>query len=279
MGGGTPSPASLRWRGGGPRPRHGRLAYYNPDHTPHHPDPGDALWRDGFGIPFAEVMGQGDALGEARRTLEAIGRLAVDVVIPGHGVFAEFDDALERALQRAPRLRDDGARMAQRDPRLHHLPAARVRSMALVELPRHPTRPPLYRTANARPLGLDADALRPGWWKGERAGARARHAGRELRDDARARPTFAAYRQYRSRARWTRRREPGHARQPDPCRAARRGCRRGPALAVGFVRPAPPPHCRSAAALLRGHPAGAAAAPADKLLIDEGLLARDYRTC
>ena len=39
---------------------------------------GDALWRDGFGILFADVLGTGDGLGEARRTLEGIGRLAVD---------------------------------------------------------------------------------------------------------------------------------------------------------------------------------------------------------
>lgn len=122
---------------------------------------GDALWRNGFGILFAEVMGQGDALGEARRTLEAIGRLAVDAVIPGHGApFAEFDDALERAFARIRAFEDDGARMARNAIRACiTFKLLEVRSMALAELPRHLDETPLYRTANARYLGLDADAL------------------------------------------------------------------------------------------------------------------------
>ncbi|MDA0236540.1 MAG: MBL fold metallo-hydrolase, partial [Proteobacteria bacterium] len=113
------------------------LAYYNPDRRIL--ISGDALWRDGFGILFAEVMGQGDALGEARRTLEAIGRLAVDAVIPGHGApFAEFDDALERAFARLRAFEDDGARMARNAIRACiTFKLLEVRSMALVELPRH----------------------------------------------------------------------------------------------------------------------------------------------
>ncbi len=135
------------------------LAYYNPERRIL--ISGDALWRDGFGILFAEVMGQGDALGEARRTLEAIGRLAVDAVIPGHGApFAEFDDALERAFARIRAFEDDGARMARNAIRACiTFKLLEVRSMALAELPRHLDETPLYRTANARYLGLDADAL------------------------------------------------------------------------------------------------------------------------
>ena len=137
----------------------GALVFYNPEHRIL--ISGDALWRDGFGILFAEVMGQGDALGEARRTLEAIGRLAVDAVIPGHGApFAEFDDALERAFARIRAFEDDGARMARNAIRACiTFKLLEVRSMALAELPRHLDETPLYRTANARYLGLDADAL------------------------------------------------------------------------------------------------------------------------
>ena len=154
------------------------LAYYNPDRRIL--ISGDALWRDGFGILFAEVMGQGDALGEARRTLEAIGRLAVDAVIPGHGApFAEFDDALERAFARLRAFEDDGARMARNAIRACiTFKLLEVRSMALVELPRHLDETPLYRTANARFLGLDADALAAWLVKElERAGVARREHG------------------------------------------------------------------------------------------------------
>lgn len=75
---------------------------------------GDALWRDGFGIQFAEVMGQAAGLAATRTTLEAIGRLAVDVVIPGHGApFTEFDDAMERAMKRVAAFEEDPSRMAR----------------------------------------------------------------------------------------------------------------------------------------------------------------------
>ena len=135
------------------------LAYYNPERRIL--ISGDALWRDGFGILFAEVMGQGDALGEARRTLEAIGRLAVDAVIPGHGApFAEFDDALERAFARLQAFEADGARMARNAIRACvTFKLLDVRSMALDELPRHLDETPLYREANQRFLGLAPDAL------------------------------------------------------------------------------------------------------------------------
>ncbi len=75
---------------------------------------GDALWRDGFGIQFAEVMGLAPGLAATRATLEAIGRLEVDLVIPGHGApFAEFDDAMERAMRRVAAFEEDPSRMAR----------------------------------------------------------------------------------------------------------------------------------------------------------------------
>ncbi|MGD9871317.1 MAG: MBL fold metallo-hydrolase [Thauera sp.] len=154
------------------------LAYYNPERRILMS--ADALWRDGFGILFADVLGTGDGLGEARRTLEAIGRLAVDVVIPGHGApFAEFDDALERAFARIRAFEADGARMARNAIRACvTFKLLEVRSMALDELPRHLDETPLYREANARFLGLDANAL-AGWLVGEleRAGVAQRKNG------------------------------------------------------------------------------------------------------
>jgi len=75
---------------------------------------GDALWRDGFGIQFAEILGRAAGLAATRQTLEAIGRLAVDVVIPGHGApFDEFDDAMARAMQRVAAFEEDPSRMAR----------------------------------------------------------------------------------------------------------------------------------------------------------------------
>lgn len=155
------------------------LAYYNPERRILMS--ADALWRDGFGILFADVLGTGDGLGEARRTLEAIGRLAVDVVIPGHGApFAEFDDALERAFARIRAFEADGARMARNAIRACvTFKLLEVRSMALDELPRHLDETPLYRAANARFLGLDPDAL-AGWLvkELERAGVARREKNR-----------------------------------------------------------------------------------------------------
>ncbi len=142
------------------------LAYYNPERRIL--ISGDALWHDGFGILFADVLGTGDSLGAARRTLEAIGRLAVDAVIPGHGApFSDFDAALERAFARLRAFEDDGARMARNAIRacitFHLLDARRI---GLDELPRHLAETPLYREANARFLGLAPDAL-AGWLVGE----------------------------------------------------------------------------------------------------------------
>jgi len=135
------------------------LAYYNAERRIL--ISGDALWRDGFGILFADVLGTGDGLGEARRTLEAIGQLAVDAVIPGHGApFSDFDAALERAFARLRAFEDDGARMARNAIRACMTFALMDRRrMALDDLPQHLEQTPLYREANARFLGLSPDAL------------------------------------------------------------------------------------------------------------------------
>lgn len=122
---------------------------------------GDALWRDGFGILFAEVLGTGDGIGATRRTLEAIARLPVDVVIPGHGApFVEFDDALARAFGRLRAFEEDGARMARNAIRACvTFSLLDARSIRLETLAEHLASVPLYREANARFLGLTPDAL------------------------------------------------------------------------------------------------------------------------
>ena len=65
---------------------------------------GDALWRNGFGVIFSELLGHPEDAGglqAARETLDVLARLPVDTVIPGHGApFVEVEDAFERAYQR-----------------------------------------------------------------------------------------------------------------------------------------------------------------------------------
>ncbi|MBC9072388.1 MBL fold metallo-hydrolase [Thauera sp. CAU 1555] len=135
------------------------LVFHNPEHRVL--ISGDALWRDGFGILFADVLGTGDGVGEARRTLEAIARLPVDLVIPGHGApFVEFDDALERAFGRLRAFEEDGARIARNAIRACiTFTLLDRREMAVEELAAHLAEVPLYREANARFLGLTPDAL------------------------------------------------------------------------------------------------------------------------
>lgn len=143
---------------------------------------GDALWRDGFGILFAEVIGSGGGLEGARATLEAIARLPIDRVIPGHGApFAEVDEALEAAFSRLRSFEDDGARMARNAIRACiTFMLLEQRRMDLDTLPAYLAEVPLYREANRRFLGLTPDAL-AAWLVGEleRAGVAARH-GHEL---------------------------------------------------------------------------------------------------
>lgn len=72
------------------------LAYYNPEKRIL--ISGDALWEDGFGVVFPELLGTADGLVATRSTLELLARLPIDIVIPGHG--APFDD-VAGAFQRA----------------------------------------------------------------------------------------------------------------------------------------------------------------------------------
>jgi glyoxylase-like metal-dependent hydrolase (beta-lactamase superfamily II) len=122
---------------------------------------GDALWRDGFGILFADVLGTGDGLGEARRTLEAIARLPVDVVIPGHGEpFVEVEDALERAFGRLRAFEEDGSRMARNAIRAcFTFSLMDTGYFPRDDLAEHLHTVPLYREANRRFLDMSPDAL------------------------------------------------------------------------------------------------------------------------
>lgn len=74
---------------------------------------GDALWENGFGLVFPELLGEADGLAATRSTLEMLGRLPVDLVIPGHGApFTGVDLALARAFRRLDAFSADIERMA-----------------------------------------------------------------------------------------------------------------------------------------------------------------------
>lgn len=122
---------------------------------------GDALWRNGFGILFADVIGAGGGIEAARATLEAIGRLSIDWVIPGHGApFVEVDEALAAAFARLRYFEEDGARMARNAIRAcFTFTLLERRTMPLDSLPDHLARVALFRDANRRFLGLTPEAL------------------------------------------------------------------------------------------------------------------------
>jgi glyoxylase-like metal-dependent hydrolase (beta-lactamase superfamily II) len=85
------------------------LAFHNPERRLL--ISGDALWRNGFGVIFSELLGHPEDAGgfqAARETLDVLARLPVDVVIPGHGApFVEVEDAFERAYQRLANFEQD----------------------------------------------------------------------------------------------------------------------------------------------------------------------------
>jgi len=141
---------------------------------------GDALWREGFGILFAEVIGSGGGLEAAQTTLEAIARLSLDWVIPGHGApFVEVDEALAAAFARLRYFEEDGARMARNAIRAcFTFVLLEQRCVTLYSLPDYLAEVPLYREANRRFLGLAPDAL-AGWLVDElvRAGVAHRRQG------------------------------------------------------------------------------------------------------
>jgi glyoxylase-like metal-dependent hydrolase (beta-lactamase superfamily II) len=75
------------------------LAYYNPENRIL--ISGDALWENGFGVIFPELLGEANGLESARETLEMLSKLAIDTIIPGHGSpFVTVDAAFERAFRR-----------------------------------------------------------------------------------------------------------------------------------------------------------------------------------
>ncbi|HWI09803.1 MAG TPA: MBL fold metallo-hydrolase, partial [Burkholderiaceae bacterium] len=73
----------------------------------------DALWENGFGVVFPELEGL-QAFQDVRATLNRLGQLQVEWVIPGHGApFQGLDVALNRAHRRLDGFIADPARHAR----------------------------------------------------------------------------------------------------------------------------------------------------------------------
>jgi glyoxylase-like metal-dependent hydrolase (beta-lactamase superfamily II) len=135
---------------------------------------GDALWQDGFGIVFGELLGRTGALKATRGTLERLSRLPVSTVIPGHGAaFDDVDAALERAFRRLEAFEKDPARIARNAVKACF-------AFNLLDLQRLPVdglaaylqAVPLFRDVGAGLLGMDAEAL-AGWLLAELQKAKA----------------------------------------------------------------------------------------------------------
>lgn len=87
------------------------LAFYNPERRLL--ISGDALWENGFGVVFPELLGTADGLTATRATLEMLARLPIDIVIPGHGApFTDVDRALATAFRRLDGFCADIERLA-----------------------------------------------------------------------------------------------------------------------------------------------------------------------
>ncbi len=73
----------------------------------------DALWENGFGIIFPELLGE-SGFQEQHDVLALIATLPVDTVLPGHGrPFGDVPGAIERARSRLAALRADPGRNAR----------------------------------------------------------------------------------------------------------------------------------------------------------------------
>jgi glyoxylase-like metal-dependent hydrolase (beta-lactamase superfamily II) len=141
---------------------------------------GDALWENGFGLIFPELFGHAGGYAATRATLEAISRLDIATVIPGHGApFGSVERSLEAAFQRLDAYERDPAKLAR-----HALKVIMSFSLMIsgriaeTELAGFIAVVPFYRDVNRRFLGLPDAELRAYLVKDlERAGALERKDG------------------------------------------------------------------------------------------------------
>lgn len=126
---------------------------------------GDALWEDGFGIVFGEILGEGlgmpGALAATRQTLDLIATLAVKTVIPGHGApFAQVDQALERAWRRLRAFEDDPRRMARNALKACFVfNLLDIGQLAKTEVANYVEGVPMFKDVGLRLLEMDSTTL------------------------------------------------------------------------------------------------------------------------
>jgi glyoxylase-like metal-dependent hydrolase (beta-lactamase superfamily II) len=122
---------------------------------------GDALWEDGFGIVFGELLGEPGALAATRATLDMIAGLGVETVIPGHGrPFGNMDAALERAYRRLAAFEADPARKARNGIKACFIfNLLDLQGLPRTELEAYLERVPFFRDVGARLLGMDTPTL------------------------------------------------------------------------------------------------------------------------
>jgi len=153
------------------------LAFHNPERRLL--ISGDALWRNGFGVIFSELLGHpegGGGLPATRQTLDTLARLPVDVVIPGHGApFVEVEDAFKRAYQRLAMFENDVELLARHALKvIVAFALLERRQLPRTELPAFLAGLSFCQSVNARYLGdsneqlaqwLARDLLRVGTWR------------------------------------------------------------------------------------------------------------------
>lgn len=135
---------------------------------------GDALWQNGFGLIFPELLGQSGGYAATRATLEAISRLDIATVIPGHGApFGDAARALDTAFQRLDAYERDPAKLARHALKVMLSFSLMIQGrVALAELPQFLADRPIFDAVNRRFLRLPEAELRDYLVKDlERAGA------------------------------------------------------------------------------------------------------------
>ncbi len=111
----------------------------------------DALWENGFGVVFPELVGE-SGFDEVGRTLDMIEGLPVRLVVPGHGApFTDVAAALARSRARLAGFRADPARHARHAAKVlvkYHV--MEERRLPLGELVRWSAAAPLMRQVWSR---------------------------------------------------------------------------------------------------------------------------------
>lgn len=129
----------------------------------------DALWENGFGVVFPELVGE-SGFAEVGATLDLIERLPVHVVVPGHGApFTDVAAALARARSRLAGFRAEPARHARHSVKVllkYHM--MEERRLPRAELIRWSAAAPLMRQIRDRfaPRGEATPTTLESWVEG-----------------------------------------------------------------------------------------------------------------